>query len=261
MGFDPTKAYATGDTPKDWAEISDFGLPSYPFGETQMEQRLVNGIRKFRSSQHISRLTPKDLRFIGSIALFGFSFLFFVPVIYDGSLIQCSSRSVLCLNNPSGLKSTGYALFNWGAIYSLEYWPQQDGYSFVPGYLTLSNGSSMLLYGPVLLIFFVLPIATAGVGLVEPEIIGKSSSMAKSLGNLSRTGFVVLGVFMFMISASFLWQARVSLLESQGLPLARESSDLALALLGSALIMTGGAMILYALPLRMFPPYGTRCKA
>jgi len=106
----------------------------------------------------------------------------------------------------------------------------------------------MLLYGPVLLIFFVLPIATAGVGLVEPEIIGKSSSMAKSLGNLSRTGFVVLGVFMFMISASFLWQARVSLLESQGLPLARESSDLALALLGSALIMTGGAMILYALP-------------
>ena len=118
----------------------------------------------------------------------------------------------------------------------------------------------MLLYGPVLLIFFVLPIATAGAGLVEPEMIGKSGKIVKSLDNLVRIGFVVLGVFMFMISASFLWQARVSLLASQGLPLARKGFDLAFALLGAALIMTGGAMILYALPLRMFPPYGTHCK-
>jgi len=103
----------------------------------------------------------------------------------------------------------------------------------------------MLLYGQLLLIFFALPIAIAGAGLLEPEIIGKSGKIVKSLENLVRIGIIVSGVFMFMISAFFLWTARVQ---------AGQDPNLAFALLGATFILTGGAMILNALPLRMFPP-------
>jgi hypothetical protein len=129
---------------------------------------------------------------------------------------------VLCPSNPAGLKSIGYALFHWGAIYSLENFPQPSGYTYSPGYFVLSDGTIFLLTSSSIVIFFALPIAIAGAGLLEPEIVRKFRGAG--------IGFVLLGLLMFTIAVGSFSLAR---------------RDLEFDLLGVFLSLTGVAMILY----------------
>jgi hypothetical protein len=129
---------------------------------------------------------------------------------------------VFCPNNPAGLISIGYALFHWGAIYSLDNFPQPSAYTFSGGYAVLSDGTIFLFTSPIILTLFVLPIAIAGAGLLEPEIVRKFRGAG--------IGFVLLGLLMLIIAAGSFSLAR---------------HDLEFDLLGVCLSLTGVAMILY----------------
>jgi hypothetical protein len=182
----------------------------------------------------------KLFRIGSALALLGFLFVFFVPVIYDATMFQCSNPQLAvepfsgytCLTNPSGLKSIGYALFHWGAGYSFGGGgdPQLSGYTFLPdGYFPMPDGSRLSTFG--VLLFLALPMTVAGLGLLGPEIVKKSK--------VTRAGFVIFGAFVFALAAL------VALFSSP--------FNLGLALLfGGVLAPIGGVMVLYGLHRWMF---------
>jgi len=178
-------------------------------------------------------LNAKFLRIGSGAALLGFLFVFFVPVINDATMFQCSNPQLACLSNPSGLKSIGYALVHWGGAYSFGGGgdPQLSGYTFLPdGYFTMPDGSRLSAFG--VLLFLALPIMVAGLGLLGPEIV-KSK--------VTKVGFVVFGAFIFALSAL------VALFSTP--------FNLGLALLfGGVLAPIGGLIVLYGLHRWVFRP-------
>jgi len=145
---------------------------------------------------------------VGAVVLFGFLFVFFVPFIYNATMFQCSNPAMVCLGNPSGLKSLGYLLFNWGGTYSFEL-----------GYNAPTVGN-LTTFG--VLITYAFPLVVACVGLLGPEIV--------RLSKVTRIGFAAFGAFVFAMSVPFIL-----------------SSIPTLQLLGIALVPTGGVMFAYAL--------------
>ncbi|MDV3278541.1 MAG: hypothetical protein LYZ69_08805 [Nitrososphaerales archaeon] len=177
----------------------------------------------------------KRLRIGIALILLGFLFVFFVPLVYDATMFQCAESSFVCLTNPSGLKSLGYALFHWGGAYSFGEAGDSQllGYAFLPeGYFSYPGTSGLTSFGVLLLVAF--PITVACVGLLAPEIIRKSRVM--------RIGFVGLGAVVFVLHALFF------------LSMISEGFNLTVALLGAVLAATGGTMVLYGLRPGFFTP-------
>ena len=171
----------------------------------------------------------KFLRIGSGLVLLGFLLVFFVPVIYDATMFQCTNPAFGCLSNPAGLKSIGYSLFHWGGAYSFGGGgdPQLSGYTFLPeGYfaMPMPDGSSLSTFG--VLLFLALPIAIGGLGLLGSEIVKKSK--------VTRAGFIIFGAFVFALAAL------VALFSTP--------FNLGLALLfGGVLAPIGGLMVLYGL--------------
>ena len=164
----------------------------------------------------------------------GFLFVFFVPVIYDATMFQCTNPQLACLSNPFGMKSIGYAIFHWGGAYSFGGGGDQQlsGYTFLPeGYFKTPDSSGLTAFG--VLLFLALPMTVSGLGLLGPEIVKKSK--------VTRAGFVVFGAFVFALAAL------VALFSTP--------FNLGLALLfGGVLAPIGGLMVLYGLHRWMFRP-------
>ena len=150
---------------------------------------------------------------VGAVVLFGFLFVFFVPFVYNATMFQCSNPAMLCLGNPSGLKSLGYLFFHWGGTYSFEL-----------GYYAPTVGN-LTTFG--VLITYAFPLIVACVGLLGPEIV--------RLSRVTRIGFAAFGAFVFAMSVLFVL-----------------STIPTLVLLGIALVPTGGVMFAYGLRPRMF---------
>ena len=150
---------------------------------------------------------------VGAVVLFGFLFAFFVPFIYNATMFQCSNPAMLCLGNPSGLKSSGYLLFHWGGTYSFEL-----------GYYAPTVGN-LTTFG--VLITYAFPLVVACVGLLGPEIV--------RLSKVTRIGFAAFGAFVFAMSILFVL-----------------STIPTLVWLAIALVPTGGVMFAYGVDLRLF---------
>lgn len=152
------------------------------------------------------------LRVAVALVLVGFLAVFFLPVVYDTNLYPCSG-GLMCLSNPSGLKSLGYWLFGWGGTYSFEL-----GYAAPPvGSLTTVG----------VLLFYVLPLVVACAVLVGPELV--------SMSKVTRTGFVAFGAFVFVMSVLFVLSM---------IPM--------VALLGIALALISGMMVVYGMRIWVF---------
>lgn len=168
-------------------------------------------------------MTPKDFRFIVAVTLFGFLFVFFVPIIYDATLFKCADPRGLCLGDPSGLRSIGYTTFHWGGVYSFGGGgdPQLGGYGLRGSFIS-SNGDALSSF--VTVIIFLLPLAVVNVGLLEPEVVKKF--------NVAAVGFVVLGLLDFVLAVG-------------SFSLAYQGLGLIFYLLGATISFTGVVMILY----------------
>ncbi len=152
---------------------------------------------------------------VGAVVVFGFLFVFFVPIIYNATMFQCSNPGEACLTNPSGLMSLGYLFFHWGATYSLEPgWSGPTGGYFAP---TVGN---LTTFG--VLITYVFPLVVACIGLLAPKIV--------RLSKVTRIGFVTFGAFVFGMSVLFVLSMIPTLL-----------------MLGIVLLPTGGAMFAYGI--------------
>jgi len=153
------------------------------------------------------------------LVLVGFLFVFFVPVVYDATFIQCSD-AFACPSNLAGLQSIGVALFGWGAVYGFAW-----GYS-----------ASMVYWGSLttlgVLLFLALPTGVAAVCCVAPEIVKKSL--------VSRIGFTLFGGFAFALSVLVF----ASMLG--------EGFSLALAALAVILFSFGSTMVIYGVRPRLF---------
>ena len=164
-------------------------------------------------------MNPKYLRFGVAMALVGFLLVFFVPVVYDAGLIQCSD-AFACPSNLAGLESIGVVLFGWGAVYGFAW-----GYS-----------ASMVYWGSLttlgVLLFLALPTGVAAVCCIAPEIVRKSLA--------SRIGFTLFGGFAFALSVVIF----ASMLG--------EGFNLALALLAVTLFSFGSTMVIYGVRPRLF---------
>lgn len=169
----------------------------------------------------------KRLRIGAALVLCGFLFIFFVPIVYDATMFQCRAGGLLCLTNPSGIKSIGYTFFHWGGAYSPGGAgdPQLAGYTFLPeGYFVLL-GTNLTAFG--VLLFVAFPIAIACVGLVAPEMVKKSRA--------TRIGFILYGAFVFTLSLLMF------------LTMASEGFNAALTTLGVVLLPMGMVMLVYGL--------------
>jgi hypothetical protein len=118
---------------------------------------------------------------IGAAILFGLLFVFFVPFIYNATMFQCGNPAMACLGKPSGLKSLGYLIFNWGGTYSFEL-----GY-YAPPVGNLTTFGVLLTYA--------FPLIVACVGLLGPKIV--------RLSKVTRIGFATFGAFVFAMSILF----------------------------------------------------------
>ena len=139
-------------------------------------------------------MNSRYLRFGVAIAVISFLFVFFVPVIYDATMFQggCGG-GFACLANPSGWKSIGYSLFQWGGAYSPGGAgdPQVGGYTFLPdGFFALPDGSGLTAFGVILFIAF--PMVVTAVGCLAPELVKRSI--------VSRVVVVLFGGFVFALS-------------------------------------------------------------
>ena len=141
------------------------------------------------------------------------------------------SDAMSCLSNPSGLKSIGYTLVNWGGVYSFGgAFQQLWGYAVLPeGFFTLPDGSQLSTFGVLLSV--ALPIAVAGVGFLGPEIVKKS--------RVTRAGFTAFGAFILALSVLLL----ISMLT--------EGLSLLPIVLGIILFPVGTVMVLYGLRPKM----------
>jgi len=150
---------------------------------------------------------------VGAVVLFGFLFVFFVPIIYNATMFQCSNSAMVCLSNPSGLRSLGSLFFHWGGTYSFEL-----------GYYAPPVGN-LTTFG--VLITYAFPLIVACVGLLGPEIV--------RLSKVTRIGFAAFGAFVFAMSILFVL-----------------STIPTLAWLAIALVPTGGVMFAYSIDPRLF---------
>lgn len=123
-------------------------------------------------------------RMLGASVLLGLLFVFFLPIVYNSSMFQCGAGTV-CLSNRSGLQSIGYALFNWGAIYSFGYGASSpmNGY-FAPSLDGLTSWAVLLIV--------VFPVTVATVTLLAPEIV--------RISRVARFGLVAFGAFVAILS-------------------------------------------------------------
>jgi hypothetical protein len=164
-------------------------------------------------------LNPKYLRFGLALVLVGFLLVFFVPVVYDAALIQCSD-AFACPSNQAGLQSIGVVLFGWGAVYGFAW-----GYS-----ASMAYWGSFTTLG--VLLFLALPAGLAAVCCAAPEIVRKSLA--------SRIGFTLFGGFAFALSALMF----ASMLGG--------GFNLALAVLAVVLFSSGSNMVIYGVRPKLF---------
>jgi hypothetical protein len=118
----------------------------------------------------------------------GFLFVFFLPIIYEARLFACGLGTA-CLTNDSGLVSIGYAVFHWGARYSLGYGSLSFNGYFAP-YVTIEL-TDLSSFGELL--FIVFPLLVVSFALLAPEIIG--------ISRVARFALVGFGAFTTMLSA------------------------------------------------------------
>lgn len=186
----------------------------------------------------------RNIRLVVALIAFAFLFVFFVPLIYDATMLQCSYGAEACFSNPSGLKSLGYTIFHWGGAYSLGGAgdPQVSGYAFLPdGFLALPDGTHLTAYG--VLLFVALPFFIGGIGLLAPEITRKSK--------LTRIGFTIFGAFVLILSVLMLFT------------MWSEGFNLALATLAITLFPAGFVMTIYGTRRRILSecPQGSQLRA
>jgi hypothetical protein len=180
-------------------------------------------------------LNFRSLRFGAAALLFGFLLVFFVPMVYDSTMFQCSGPGFVCLTNQAGLKSIGYTLFHWGAAFSFGGAgdPQLSGYSFLPdGYFAMPDGGSLTAFGVLMLL--ALPVAVADIGLIAPELARKSRA--------TRIGLAAFGAF--ILSLSILMFVSV----------ASEGPNLEMLALAGFLGFVGANMVFYG-PIWIDPSY------
>ncbi len=130
------------------------------------------------------------LRVGAALALLGFLIFFFVPMVYDPRLFACYGWGE-CMTNAAGLKSVGYWLFNWGGTYSFA---SGLGNSGQPGGYFAPPMGDLSTYG--VLLYAAFPLVAAFIGLLAPEIMGRSRT--------ARIGFIVFGGFVLVFSAFLL---------------------------------------------------------
>jgi len=168
-------------------------------------------------------LRLSQLRVGAALALLGFLIFFFVPMVYDPKLFACYGWGG-CMTNAAGLKSLGYWLFNWGGTYSFA---SGLGNSGQPGGYFAPPIGNLSTYG--VLLYAAFPLVATFVGLLAPEIMGRSKA--------ARISFIVFGGFVLVFSA-FLLVSTMPAIASLG-------SGVGWTCLG--LIWEGGMMAFYGL--------------
>jgi hypothetical protein len=134
-------------------------------------------------------LRLKHLRIGAAFALLGVMFISFVPVLYDPTMFACREPRTLCLSDPSGLKSLGYLLFQWGATYGFEL-----GYS-APAIDQLTT------FG--VLIGYAFPLGVICLDLLSPELT--------RISKITRFLYIALGAFAVLTSVSLVFSREPSL--------------------------------------------------
>ena len=186
----------------------------------------------------------KKVRIGAALTALGFLVFFFAPVVYNPTLFQCATMgptrgySSSCPSPSSGLMSLSYALFHWGSTYSLASWLSFGAYNITPvGSFALPGGSELTTAGSLFLI--VLPVTMGGLGLLGPEIAGRT--------RLGRAGYILLGAGIAVLSAAMLASMAMEA-GSEGLP---PPPDVAL----TAFLGLGGSVIaLYGIRFFGKPP-------
>ena len=177
-------------------------------------------------------LNSKKVRIAAALVAFGFVFFFFVPVVYDSTLFQCTYGLMGCLINPSGYVSVSYAVLHWGGAYSSagggdNTLPLVPGYVFLPAdYFGLPDGSWLSSFFIVLNI--AIPVAAAGVCLLAPEMVRWS--------RFTRIGFTIFASLVLLSSAVACLSMPTGL-----------DFELWMDVAASALVMLGSGMLLYGL--------------
>jgi hypothetical protein len=100
-----------------------------------------------------------------ALAVIGYLFFYFVPVIPVGAMFSCNGGATVCLSNPSGFISLAYSLFHSGGVYSFE-----GGY-FTPAIPVIIGGVTSWLTLGWFEVYLFIPIGCVLVGLLSPEIV------------------------------------------------------------------------------------------
>lgn len=119
----------------------------------------------FLESDALWRWLERVPTVVGLLGL-GFLFYFFVPFIPSPALFGCSRGGVLgglCLSNPGGLESLGYAVTGWGAGYGFEF-----GY-FAPVIGIGFRGSVFTSEGVLMIV--ALPVTAGSLLMLAPRIL------------------------------------------------------------------------------------------
>jgi hypothetical protein len=124
-------------------------------------------------------------RMLGVSILFGFIFVFSVPIVYVARMFQCGGAT-MCLVNDSGLRSIGYALFGWGGTYSFGL----GASSPLNGYFFPTAADPWPIDGVLLMVF--LPLMVVAAALLAPEIA--------KISRVTRLGLVGFGGFVTILS-------------------------------------------------------------
>lgn len=123
-------------------------------------------------------MNTKYLRWVGALTIAGLLAFFFIPFLYNATLISCPVDDCI-MTNTAGLESWGLLLFNWGA-----------SYSYSSGGLSTYGFGNLSLVGVFLT--YIFPAIVACVCLISPELIGRS--------RLTRASFAGFGAFVSVVS-------------------------------------------------------------
>jgi hypothetical protein len=100
-----------------------------------------------------------------ALAVVGYLFFYFVPIIPVGAVFSCNGGATLCLSNPSGFISLAYSLFHSGGVFYFE-----SGY-FTPAIPVIVGGVTTWLTLGWFEAYLFIPIGCIVVGLLSPEIV------------------------------------------------------------------------------------------
>jgi hypothetical protein len=169
------------------------------------------------------------------LGMVGFLLLFLLPLVPFTKTVQVSCvfscPAVPLGDSYSGYNSIGYLLTGWGASYS----GWLGGYA-PPAISLVSSQGPITLTAFGALIAVVFPIAVVSVGLLAPQIVGRSRA--------ARAGFVAFSAFISFFSLA-------ELLFSSGAVIALIFSE------ALAFVLLGGLMVTYGLGRWVFRPTET----